>query len=43
LILLPIEVPGGRVQRDETLGAIIGAGAGVLIGRTIDDGDIVCR
>lgn len=27
----------------KTLGAIIGAGAGALIGRAIDDGDVVCR
>jgi hypothetical protein len=27
----------------KTLGTIIGAGAGALIGRAIDDGDIVCR
>jgi len=25
------------------LGTIIGAGAGALIGRAIDDGDVVCR
>jgi hypothetical protein len=31
--------PGGS----KTLGAIIGAGAGALIGRAIDDGDVVCR
>jgi outer membrane lipoprotein SlyB len=27
----------------KTLGTIIGAGAGALIGRAIDDGDVVCR
>jgi hypothetical protein len=27
----------------KTLGAIVGAGGGALIGRAIDDGDIVCR
>ena len=27
----------------KTLGAILGAGAGALIGRAIDDGDVVCR
>ena len=31
--------PGGY----KTLGTIIGAGAGALIGRAIDDGDVVCR
>ena len=31
--------PGGS----KTLGTIIGAGAGALIGRAIDDGDIVCH
>jgi hypothetical protein len=34
-----IIAPGGS----KTLGAIIGAGAGALIGRAIDDGEIVCR
>ena len=34
-----IIAPGGS----RTLGAIIGAGAGALIGRAIDDGQIVCR
>ena len=27
----------------KTLGAIVGAGGGALIGRAIDDGDVVCR
>jgi hypothetical protein len=34
-----IIAPGGA----KTLGAIIGAGAGALIGRAIDAGEIVCR
>ena len=34
-----IIAPGGS----KTLGAIVGAGAGALIGRAIDDGEIVCR
>ena len=34
-----IIAPGGS----KTLGAIVGAGTGALIGRAIDDGDIVCR
>ena len=34
-----IIAPGGS----KTLGTIIGAGAGALIGKAIDDGDIVCR
>jgi len=34
-----IIAPGGS----KTLGTILGAGAGALIGRAIDDGDIVCR
>jgi len=38
-VLGQIIAPGGA----KTLGAIIGAGAGALIGRAIDDGDIVCR
>ena len=38
-VLGQIIAPGGS----KTLGAIIGAGAGALIGRAIDDGDIVCR
>jgi hypothetical protein len=32
-----------RARRVETLGTIIGAGSGALLGRAIDDGDIVCR
>ena len=38
-VLGNIIAPGGS----KTLGTIIGAGAGALIGRAIDDGDIVCR
>lgn len=38
-VLGQIIAPGGA----KTLGAIIGAGAGALIGRAIDDGDVVCR
>jgi hypothetical protein len=38
-VLGQIIAPG----RSKTLGAIIGAGAGALIGRAIDDGDVVCR
>jgi outer membrane lipoprotein SlyB len=38
-VLGNIIAPGGS----KTLGAILGAGAGALIGRAIDDGDIVCR
>lgn len=34
-----IIAPGGS----KTLGAIVGAGAGALIGRAVDDGEIVCR
>ena len=34
-----IIAPGGS----KTLGTIVGAGAGALIGKKIDDGDIVCR
>ena len=34
-----IIAPGGS----KTLGAIVGAGAGALIGRALDDGEIVCR
>ena len=34
-----IIAPGGS----KTLGAIVGAGAGALSGRAIDDGEIVCR
>ena len=38
-VLGHIIAPGGS----KTLGTILGAGAGALIGRAIDDGDIVCR
>jgi hypothetical protein len=38
-VLGQIIAPGGS----KTLGAIIGAGAGALIGRAIDRGDVVCR
>jgi hypothetical protein len=38
-VLGHIIAPGGS----KTLGTIIGAGAGALIGRAIDDGDVVCR
>jgi hypothetical protein len=38
-VLGHIIAPGGA----KTLGTIIGAGAGALIGRAIDDGDVVCR
>jgi hypothetical protein len=34
-----IIAPGGS----KTLGTIIGAGAGALIGKKVDDGEIVCR
>ena len=34
-----IIAPGGS----KTIGTIIGAGAGALIGKKIDDGEIVCR
>lgn len=36
---------GNIVSRDgsKTLGTILGASAGALIGRAIDDGDVVCR
>ena len=34
-----IIAPGGS----KTLGTIIGAGAEALLGKAIDDGDIVCR
>ena len=34
-----IITPGGY----KTLGTIVGAGAGALIGKAIDDGDIVCK
>jgi outer membrane lipoprotein SlyB len=38
-VLGNIIAPGGW----KTLGTILGAGAGALIGRAIDDGDVVCR
>jgi hypothetical protein len=38
-VLGNIIAPGGS----KTLGTILGAGAGALIGRAIDDGDVVCR
>jgi len=38
-VLGHIIAPGGA----KTLGTILGAGGGALIGRAIDDGDIVCR
>ena len=38
-VLGNIVAPGGW----KTLGTIIGAGGGALIGRAIDDGDVVCR
>ena len=38
-VLGNVIAPGGS----KTLGTIIGAGAGALIGRAIDDGDIVCH
>ena len=38
-VLGTVIAPGGW----KTLGAILGAGGGALIGRAIDDGDIVCR
>jgi len=38
-VLGHIITPGGS----KTLGTIIGAGAGALIGKAIDDGDVVCR
>jgi uncharacterized protein YcfJ len=38
-VLGNIIAPGGS----KALGTIIGAGAGALIGKAIDDGDIVCR
>ena len=37
---------GGHIiapGNSKTLGTIIGAGAGALLGRAIDDGDVVCR
>jgi hypothetical protein len=38
-VLGQIIAPGGY----KTLGAILGAGAGALLGRQIDRGDVVCR
>lgn len=38
-VLGNVIAPGGS----KTIGTIIGAGAGALIGRAIDDGDIVCH
>jgi hypothetical protein len=38
-VLGHIIAPGGA----KTLGTILGTGAGALIGRAIDDGDVVCR
>jgi hypothetical protein len=38
-VLGNVIAPGGW----KTLGTIIGAGGGALIGRAIDDGDVVCR
>ena len=38
-VLGNIIAPGGW----KTVGTIIGAGSGALIGRAIDDGDMVCR
>jgi len=38
-VLGHVIAPGGS----KTLGTILGAGAGALIGRAIDDGDIVCH
>jgi hypothetical protein len=38
-VLGNVIAPGGW----KTLGTIIGAGSGALIGRAIDDGDVVCR
>jgi hypothetical protein len=38
-VLGHIIAPGGS----KTLGTIIGAGAAALIGRAIDEGDVVCR
>jgi hypothetical protein len=38
-VLGNIIAPGGS----RTLGTILGAGAGALLGRAVDDGDIVCR
>jgi outer membrane lipoprotein SlyB len=30
-------------ERSKTIGTIIGASAGAIIGKSIDDGNIVCR
>jgi uncharacterized protein YcfJ len=38
-VLGNIITPGGS----KTLGTILGAGAGALVGRAIDDGNVVCR
>jgi hypothetical protein len=38
-VLGNVIAPGGW----KTLGTIVGAGAGALIGRAIDDGDVVCK
>ena len=38
-VLGSIIAPGGS----KTLGALIGAAGGALLGKKIDDGDIVCR
>jgi hypothetical protein len=38
-VLGHIIAPGGS----KTLGTILGAGAGALVGRAVDDGDVVCR
>lgn len=38
-VLGHVIAPGGS----RTLGTIIGAGVGALIGRAIDDGDVICR
>jgi hypothetical protein len=38
-VLGNIIAPGGS----KTLGTILGAGAGALLGRAIDDGNVVCR
>ena len=38
-VLGNIIAPGGS----KTLGTIVGAGAGALIGKAIDDGNVICR
>jgi hypothetical protein len=38
-VLGHVIAPGGS----KTLGTVLGAGAGALIGKAIDDGDVVCR